>query len=70
MPTRHAKIEIGTLAQVHNARHQISEKFNHEPEKLIRYYMELQKNYKNRLDASSSGTNEAIVTDVRFRLRA
>jgi|APCry1669188910_1035180.scaffolds.fasta_scaffold165750_2 hypothetical protein len=43
-----AKIEIGTLARVHNARHQISEKFNHEPEKLIRYYIELQKNYKIR----------------------
>jgi hypothetical protein len=43
------KIEPGTLDRVHNARHQISEKFNHEPEKLIRYYMELQKNYKNRL---------------------
>lgn len=42
------KIELSTLERVHNARHQISEKFNHEPEKLIGYYMELQKNYKNR----------------------
>lgn len=47
-----AKIEIGTLARVHNARHQISEEFNHEPEKLIRYYIELQKNYKNRFSDS------------------
>ncbi len=42
------RIEPGTLDRVHHARHQISEKFNHDPEKLIRYYMELQKNYKNR----------------------
>lgn len=42
------KIEIGTLERVSNARHQISEKFNHEPEKLIKYYIELQQNYKNR----------------------
>lgn len=42
------KIEIGTLERVRDARHQISEKFNHEPEKLIKYYMELQQNYKNR----------------------
>ena len=42
------KIEPGTLERVHNARHQISEKFNHDPEKLIRYYIELQKKYNNR----------------------
>ncbi len=47
------KIELGTLERVHNTRHQISEKFNHEPEKLIRYYMELQKNYKNRFASLS-----------------
>lgn len=42
------KIENGALERVRDARHQISEKFNHEPEKLIKYYMELQQNYKNR----------------------
>ena len=30
------KIEPGTLERVHNARHQISEKFNHDPEKLVK----------------------------------
>jgi hypothetical protein len=52
------KIEIGTLVRVRNARHQISEKFNHEPEKLIRYYMELQKNYKNHF--ADSRENQEI----------
>lgn len=43
------KIEMGALERVRDARHQISEKFNHESEKLIKYYIELQQNYKNRL---------------------
>jgi hypothetical protein len=29
------KIEMGALERVRDARHQISEKFNHEPEKLV-----------------------------------
>lgn len=43
------KIEMGALERVCDARHQISEQFNHEPEQLIKYYINLQQNYKNRL---------------------
>ena len=40
--------EIGTLERVSRARHQISQQFDHEPEKLIRYYMGLQQDYQER----------------------
>jgi hypothetical protein len=42
------KIAQGTLERVQNARHRISEQFNHEPEKLIRYYMELQEKEREK----------------------
>jgi hypothetical protein len=37
------------LDQVRSARHEISARFEHDPTRLIAYYMELQKEYRNRL---------------------
>lgn len=37
------------LAQVRAARHQISEQFDHDPRKLVAYYLDLQQKYKDRL---------------------
>ncbi len=37
------------IEEVREIRHRISERFNHDPAKLVAYYMELQKQYKDRL---------------------
>lgn len=42
------QVEMGTLERVSRARHKILAQFDHEPEKLIRYYMALQQDYKDR----------------------
>ncbi len=38
-----------TITQIRKTRHQISERFNHDPKKMVEYYIELQKKYKDRL---------------------
>lgn len=38
-----------TIAEVRAARQKISEKFGHDPQLLIEHYMELQKQYQDRL---------------------
>jgi len=42
------RIEKGALERVRDTRHQISEQFNHDPKKLIEYYINLQEKYKDR----------------------
>ena len=42
----------GALAQVCAARRHISEQFDHDPRKLVEYYMEIQQQYKDRLVGS------------------
>lgn len=37
------------IAQVRAARHRISERFGHDPYRLVAYYMERQKEYPGRL---------------------
>ena len=41
------------LDRIRQARHQISEEHTHDPEKLVAYYIELQKQYSQRLLESS-----------------
>lgn len=43
------KNEEDAIAEVRAARQRISEKFDHDPKKLIEHYMELQQQYKERL---------------------
>lgn len=38
-----------TLTRIRKARQRISEKCGHDPEKLVEYYIELQKQYQDRL---------------------
>ena len=38
-----------TITQIREIRHQISERFNHDPKKIVEYYIEMQKKYKDRL---------------------
>ncbi|MCD4726516.1 MAG: hypothetical protein K8R46_02565 [Pirellulales bacterium] len=37
------------LSRIREARMRISEKFNHDPERLVKHYMELQKRHQDRL---------------------
>ncbi len=41
--------EDSTIAQIREIRHQISQQFDHDPKKIIEYYMALQKKYQYRL---------------------
>jgi len=36
------------LARVREARHRISEKCDHDPKRLVEYYLELQEQYRGR----------------------
>ena len=38
-----------TIDEIRKMRHQISQRFNHDPERIIEYYIKLQQKYKNRL---------------------
>lgn len=42
------KIEKDALERIRHARHEISKQFNHDPKRLIEYYIELQQLYKDR----------------------
>jgi hypothetical protein len=37
------------IDEIREVRHRISARFNHDPAKLVAYYMELQKQYEDRL---------------------
>jgi hypothetical protein len=37
------------IDEVREVRHQISERFGHDPERLVAYYMEMQEQYRDRL---------------------
>ena len=38
-----------TIEEIRETRHRISEAHNHDPQKLVAYYLELQKQYQQRL---------------------
>ena len=44
-----------TIARVREARHRISERFGHDPQKLIAYYVGLQKKYQDRVVGEAAG---------------
>jgi hypothetical protein len=37
------------ITRIHEVRHRISEKFDHDPKKLVEHYMRLQAQYRDRL---------------------
>lgn len=45
------------IDEIREVRHRISETFNHDPAKLVAYYMKLQEQYRDRL----IGTTETAV---------
>ena len=46
-------IEDPTINRIRSARHISSKEFQHNPEKLIKYYIELQKKHQKRLTKPS-----------------
>ncbi len=54
-----------TIARIRETRHRISERFGHDPQKLVAYYIELQKEYQDRLlDDTGSGSAQAAKRPV------
>jgi len=43
------------IDEVREVRHQISERFGHDPERLVAYYMELQEKFRVRLIHAPNG---------------
>jgi restriction endonuclease Mrr len=48
-----------TIARIRETRHQISERFGHDPQKLIAYYVGLQKKYQDRVVGEAAEPAEA-----------
>ena len=44
-----SKNEDGSLAQIRRVRHEISEEFGHDPNRLVDYYIALQTSHAERL---------------------
>jgi hypothetical protein len=42
-----------TIERIRKVRHRISEEQDHDPQKLVEYYLDLQKNYQQRLLAET-----------------
>ncbi len=43
-----------TIDKIKKTRHEISKEFDHDPEKLVKYYMEYQKKYRNLIGSTRS----------------
>ena len=46
------------IDEIREARHRISERLGHDPSRLIEYYIELQKQYRDRLLTGSDRDND------------
>jgi hypothetical protein len=47
------------IDEIREIRHRISERFDHDPERLVAYYMELQQRYADRLIGTSDAAEKA-----------
>ena len=52
----HSRPNDPVIDEIRELRHRISERFDHDPERLVAYYMELQKRYRDRLVAPAKST--------------
>ena len=43
------------IDEIREVRHRISARFDHDPTRLVAFYMELQKQYEDRLIATATG---------------
>lgn len=49
---------MDALERVREARHRISEQFDHDPKRLVEYYIEQQQHYKDRLVEASASEDQ------------
>jgi len=47
------------IDEIREVRHRISERFDHDPERLVAYYIELQQRYADRLIDTSKDAEKA-----------
>jgi hypothetical protein len=47
------------IDEIRDVRHSISARFDHDPERLVAYYMELQKRYQERLVQAAATAEQA-----------
>ena len=47
------------IDEIRDVRHSISARFDHDPERLVAYYMELQKRYQERLVQAGAPAEQA-----------
>jgi hypothetical protein len=53
-----------TSARIRETRHQISERFGHDPQKLVAYYIGLQKKYQDRVVGETTYTIQGEGADA------
>ena len=47
------------IDEIREVRHRISARFNHDPARLVEYYMKLQEQYRDRLIDTSKASEQA-----------
>ncbi|MSQ97039.1 MAG: hypothetical protein EXR98_21135 [Gemmataceae bacterium] len=54
------------IDEVREVRHRISEKFGHDPARLVAHYIQIQEQYRDRLIgvAKTAGTADRVVSDA------
>lgn len=57
------------IDEIREVRHRISARFEHDPEKLVAYYIKLQEQYGNRLTDSARTPDEAGADAAQVRGR-
>jgi hypothetical protein len=57
--------DISELSRIREARMRISEKFNHDPELLVKHYMELQKRHEDRLVYSNEAKLQKLPKETQ-----
>ena len=55
------------IDEIREVRHRISARFDHDPERLVAYYIELQKQYGDRLLDSEHGSRQSDPVPVQKR---
>jgi len=58
------QLDDAVISSIRKARHQISEEQAHDPQKVVAYYLELQKQYSERLLESPKAEDEMQSIDA------
>jgi hypothetical protein len=58
------QVDDAVISSIRKVRHQTSEEQGHDPQKVVAYYLELQKEYRERLLESPEGEGEMQTTEA------